>query len=64
MKLNKKNFSEAFLKEFAKITCGFPLYGIVKNLKIYSAEAFRYFSHHQLATLLPSSCQIFEAAFF
>ena len=32
-------FSQAFLKDFAKITCDFPLYGIVKNLIIYFAEA-------------------------
>ena len=44
-----KNFAKAFLKDFAN----FPLYGIVKNLIIYFAEAFWYFSHYQFTTLLP-----------
>ena len=57
-------FSQAFLKDFAKITCDFPLYGIVKNLIIYFAEAFRYFSHYQFTTLIPFSYQAFGAAFF
>ena len=41
-------FLQAFFKNFTKITCDFPLYGIIKNLIIYFAEAFRYFSHYQL----------------
>ena len=44
-----KNFAKAFLKDFAD----FPLYGIVKNLIIYFAEAFWCFSHYQFTTLLP-----------
>ena len=43
-----KNFAKAFLKDFAN----FPLYGIVKNLIIYFAEAFWYFSHYHFTTLL------------
>ena len=46
------------------ITCDFPLYGIVKYLIIYFAEAFRYFFNYQFTTLLPFSYQSFEAAFF
>ena len=59
-----RSISQAFLKDFAKIICDFPLYGIVKNLIIYFAEAFRYFSHYQLTTHLPFSYQVFGAAFF
>ena len=50
-------FSQAFLKAFAKAFvkdfADFPLYGIVKNLIIYFAEAFWYFSRYQFTTLLP-----------
>ena len=46
-------FSQAFLKDFAKITFDFPLNGSVKNLIIYFPGAFSYFSHYQLTTLLP-----------
>ena len=56
--------SQAFLKDLAKITCDFFLYGIVSNLIIYFAEAFRYFSHYQFTTLLPFSYQVFGADFF
>ena len=49
------NFSQAFLKDFAKAFlkdfADFPLYEIVKNLIIYFAESFQYFSHYQFATL-------------
>ena len=46
--LLKTIFSQAFLnKRFAKITYDLALYGIVKNLIIYFAEAFRSFSHYQ-----------------
>ena len=41
--LLKTTFSQAFIKNFAKITCDFPLYGMVKNLMICFAEAFQYF---------------------
>ena len=54
-----KDFAKAFLKDFA----GFPLYGIVKNIIIYFAEAFWYFSHNQFTTLFPFN-QIFGSAFF
>ena len=56
-------FSQAFLKDFAKITSDFPLYRIVKNLVIYFAEISRYFSHYQFTTLLPFSYHVFGAAF-
>ena len=60
----KTTFSQAFLKDFAKIICDFPLYEIVKNLIIYLADAFRYYSHYQFTTLLPFSYHVFRAAFF
>ena len=49
---------------FVKITCDFPLYGIVENIIIYFAEPFRYFSYYQFTTLLPFSYQVFGTAFF
>ena len=50
---------------FAEITRDFPLYGMVKkNLIIFFAKAFRYFSHYQFTTLLPFSYQVFGADFF
>ena len=57
-------FSLAFLKDFDKITCDFPLYGIVKNLTIFFAEAFRYSSNYQLTTLLPFPYQFLGSASF
>ena len=45
-------FSQAFLKDFAKITCDFPLHGIGKNLINYFAEALQYFSHYQFIKFL------------
>ena len=62
--LLKAIFSQAFLKDFAKTTCNFALYEIIKNLIIYFAEAFRYFSHCKFTTLLPFSYQVFGVAFF
>ena len=61
--LLETNLSQAFLKDVAKITCDSPLYGIVKNLIIYFAEAFRYVSYYQFTTLLPFSYQVFGATF-
>ena len=49
---------------FAKITCDFPLYGIVKDLIIYFAKAFRYFSHYQFTTLHPFFYHVYGAVFF
>ena len=53
-----KDFAKAFLKDFSD----FLLYGIVKNLRIYFAGAFWYFSHYQFTTLLPFY-QNFRSAF-
>ena len=50
--------------DFAKITCDFPLYRIVKNLIIYFVEALRYFPHHQFTILVPFSYQVFGPDFF
>ena len=50
-KLVRTIFSQAFLQDFAKITCDFHLFRIVKNLIIYFAEAFQYFPHYQFTTL-------------
>ena len=63
LKSIKNNFSQQF-KDFAKITCDFPVYGIVKNLIIYFSKAFRYFSHYQFITVLPLSYPVFGAAYF
>ena len=57
-------FSQAFHKDFAKITSDFPLYGMVNNLIIYFTEAVRYFSHYQLTTFLIFSSEVFGVAFF
>ena len=46
-------FSQAFLKDFAKIIYDFPVYGTVKNLITYFAEAFRSVSRYQFTSLLP-----------
>ena len=62
--LSRTIFSLSFLKDFAKSTCDFPLYGIVKNLTIFFAEAFRYFSNYQLTTLLPFPYQFLGSASF
>ena len=62
--LLRKIFLQEFLQDFAKITCDFPLYGIVKNLIIYLLETFRYFSYYQFTILLRFSYHVTEAAFF
>ena len=51
-----KYSTEAFLKDFAD----FPLYGIVKHLIIYYAEAVWYFSHYQFTTLTPFLIKILD----
>ena len=58
-------FSQAFLKDFSKCTCDFPLYGIVNNLIIYFAEASQYFFSWSIYNiLLLFSYQVFGVAFF
>ena len=54
-----KDFAKAFLKDFAD----FPLYGIVKDLIIFFAEAFRYFSHYQFTMLLHFFIKILDQLF-
>ena len=61
--LLKTIFSQAFLKDFAKITCDFALYGIVRKI-IYFVGAFRYFSYYEFTTLHPYSYQVFGTPFF
>ena len=65
--LLKTIFSQAFLKDFAKAFlknfADFPLYGIVKILIIFFAEAFWYFSYYQFTTLFPFSSK-FWISFF
>ena len=56
-------FSQAFLKDFAKIACDVPFYGKVKNLIINFAKAFRYFSHYQFIAPL-SILSRFWSSFF
>ena len=54
-----EDVAKGFLKDFAD----FPLYGIVKNLIIYFAEAFRYFSYYQFTTLFPFLIKISDQLF-
>ena len=56
--------SQAFLNDFAKTTCDFPLYGIVKNVIICFVEAFWYFFHCQFTTLPPLFLSSFWNGFF
>ena len=50
--------------KFAKIACDMSLYRIEKNLIIYFAEGFQYFSHFKFTTLLTSSYLLFGAVSF
>ena len=61
LNLLKTILSQAFPERFAKIAYDIS---ISKNLIIYFAEAFRYFSHYQFITLLPFSYHISGAASF
>ena len=61
--IKEKIFLQVFLKDFARITRDLSLYGIVNNLIIYFAKAFRYFSHYKFTTLLLFSYHVFRAAF-
>ena len=60
---NKNNSFTSIFKGFAKIPCDVSFNGIVKNLIIYFAETFRYFSHDQFIFLLLFSQQMFEQRF-